>query len=152
MKDFTLYFHRASYLQYPLMLVAVGYCYKPLISGFETMWADYNYALIFMGLSISFSTLRDTTKTQNKMSKRVFENPVWAKRFLFYLLVLVIVFLCAGMYGLFASASEIIVAALQDYNRAINSLSYGLLSLGVGLIGLLKAAGEMAKFHFKGAG
>ena len=118
MKDFTLYFHRASYLQYPLMLVAVGYCYKPLISGFETMWADYNYALIFM----------------------VFENPVWAKRFLFYLLVLVIVFLCAGMYGLFASASEI-----------INSLSYGLLSLGVGLIGLLKAAGEMAKFHFKGA-
>ncbi|MBK7634368.1 MAG: hypothetical protein IPJ13_08820 [Saprospiraceae bacterium] len=141
MKDFTLYFHRASYLQYPLMLVAVGYCYKPLISGFETMWADYNYALIFMGLSISFSTLRDTTKTQNKMSKRVFENPVWAKRFLFYLLVLVIVFLCAGMYGLFASASEI-----------INSLSYGLLSLGVGLIGLLKAAGEMAKFHFKGAG
>ena len=141
MKDFTLYFHRASYLQYPLMLVAVGYCYKPLISGFETMWADYNYALIFMGLSISFSTLRDTTKTQNKMSKRVFENPVWAKRFLFYLLVLVIVFLCAGMYGLFASASKI-----------INSLSYGLLSLGVGLIGLLKAAGEMAKFHFKGAG
>ena len=141
MKDFTLYFHRASYLQYPLMLVAVGYCYKPLISGFETMWADYNYALIFMGLSISFSTLRDTTKTQNKMSKRVFENPVWAKRFLFYLLVLVIVFLCAGMYGLFASVSEI-----------INSLSYGLLSLGEGLIGLLKAAGEMAKFHFKGAG
>lgn len=141
MKDFTLYFHRASYLQYPLMLVAVGYCYKPLISGFETMWADYNYALIFMGLSISFSTLRDTTKTQNKMSKRVFENPVWAKRFLFYLLVLFIVFLCAGMDGLFASGSEI-----------INSLSYGLLSLGVGLIGLLKAAGEMAKFHFKGAG
>ena len=141
MKDFTLYFHRASYLQYPLMLVAVGYCYKPLISGFETMWADYNYALIFMGLSISFSTLQDNTKTQNKMSKRVFENPVWAKRFLFYLLVLFIVFLCAGMYGLFASGSEI-----------INSLSYGLLSLGVGLIGLLKAAGEMAKFHFKGAG
>jgi hypothetical protein len=138
MRDFTIYFHRASYLQYPLMLLAVGYCYKPLISGFETMWADYNYALIFMGLSLSFSTLQDTTKTQNKMSKRVFENAVWAKRFLFYLLVLVIVFLATGLYGLFATESEI-----------INSLSYGLLSVGVGLIGLLKAAGEMAHYHSK---
>lgn len=137
-RDFTNYFHRASYLQYPLMLLAVGYCYKPLIGGFDTMWDDYNYGLIFMGLAFSFSTLQDTTKTQNRISRKVFENPVWAGRFLLYILVMVIFFLSSGIYGLFASKVEI-----------ISSLSYGLISLGVGMIGVLKAAGEMAQYHSK---
>lgn len=137
-KDFTDYFHKASYIQYPLMILAVGYFYKPIFAGFDSMWIDYNYGLIFMGLGLSFATLQDTTKTQNKFSKRIYENPVWAGRFLLYILTLVVLFLVCGIYGLFAADTEI-----------ISSLSYGLLSLGVGLIGVLKAAGEMAHYHSK---
>ena len=51
-------------------------------------------------------------------------------------MVLVIVFIVGGLYALFASETEI-----------INSLSYGLLSLGVGMLGVLKSAGEMAQYH-----
>ncbi len=138
MRDFTNYFHKASYIQYPLLILALGYFYKPFFTGFELMWDDYNYRLIFMGLGMSFATLQDTTKTQNKFSKRIYENPVWAGRFLIYILILVIVFLSSGVYGLFTVKEEI-----------LSSLSYGLISLGVGMIGVLKSAGEMAHYHSK---
>jgi hypothetical protein len=136
MNDYKEYFQKASYLQYPLMLSAVGYFYKPFFTGFDSMWNDYNYGLIFMGLGFSFATLQDTTKTQNEFSKKIYKNPVWSRRFLIYIMVLVIVFIVGGLYALFASETEI-----------INSLSYGLLSVGVGLLGVLKSAGEMAQYH-----
>jgi hypothetical protein len=65
MKDTRKLFHYISYLQYPLMLVGLFFCYKPFISDINSLWVEFNRAMVFMGLGISMSTLQDTAKTQN---------------------------------------------------------------------------------------
>jgi hypothetical protein len=126
MKDPKKLFHYSSYLQYPLMLVGLYFVYKPFVYGYDSIWVDYNKALIFLGLGISFSTLQDTQKTQNKLSKRVWENPKRATVFLLYIVLLILSTVLFGMYCL------------------LNELSFGVIALGIGLIGVLKSAIEMA--------
>ncbi len=138
MKKATQLFHYISYLQYPLMLIGIYYCYKPLITEGASIWADYNKALVFIGLSISFATLQDTTKTQNKISKKVWENPKYARPFLIYIALLILFVISFGMYGLFASS-----------NPKVQELSFGTIVFGIGMIGLLKSAMEMAENHQK---
>ncbi len=136
-KDF---FHKISYLQYPIMAVALFFCYRPLFSGLENIWADLNKGLVFLGLGVSFSTLQDTTKTQNKISKRVFENPRYSRIFLIILSFQIIVFIGMGLVGMF----------LTDI-QALQELSLGFLMFSIGMLGLLKAAVEMAENHGKNA-
>ncbi len=138
MHNATKLFHLVSYLQYPLMAIGLYYCYKPLMFGKESLFTDYNKALTFIGLAISFATLQDTTKTQNKISKRVWENPKYARIFLIYICLLILFIFGFGMYGLFVSK-----------NPNIQELSFGTIIFGIGLIGLLKSAVEMAEHHRK---
>lgn len=136
-KDF---FHKISYLQYPIMAVALFFCYRPLFSGLENIWADLNKGLVFLGLGVSFSTLQDTTKTQNKISKRVWENPRYSRIFLIVLSFQIIIFIGMGLVGMF----------LTDI-QALQELSLGFLMFSIGMLGLLKAAVEMAENHGKNA-
>jgi len=132
------FFHYVSYLQYPLMLLAMFFSVKPIIFGFDTIWADYNKLLVFMGLGISFSTFQDTQKTQNKLSKRVWENSRWGKIALLVMSLTTFWVLAFGMFGYFASENDI-----------IRELAFGVIVLGIGLIGMLKAAIEMFENHRK---
>jgi len=136
MKDAKKLFHYISYLQYPLLLVAVFYCYRPFFDTLETLWADLNKGFVFLGLGISFSTLQDTTKTQNKISKRIFENPTYARRFIIVIVIQIIFFISLGMTGL-----------LFSDNTPMQELSFGMIVLAIGIIGMLKAAIEMAEHH-----
>ena len=129
-------FHKISYAQYPLMFIAVIYALKPYISGFESFFENYNYTLIFMGLAISFSTLQDTTKTQNKLSRKTWENPRKGKRVLVLMGCMALFFLLAGLYGMYVSKID-----------GLQQVSLGLLVLGIGLIGMLKSATEMFENH-----
>lgn len=131
-------FHQLSYLQYPLMFAGLIYCYKPFFNNFVKLWSDFNIGLVFLGFGISFSTLQDTTKTQNKLSKRIFENEKYAKRFLVVIFSQVLFFSGLGVAGLF----------LPD-ESPLKSLSFGIISIGIGTIGILKSAGEMAEHHRK---
>lgn len=131
-----LLFHKISYVQYPLMLIAVFFMFKPYFTGFGLIWENYNNALIFMGLAISFSTLQDTQKTQNKISKNVWENPRKGKIALVILSLTTLFFLLVGMYGVFIS-----------YNEILKEVSYGMFVLGIGLIGMLKGAMEIFENH-----
>jgi len=129
-------FQYLSYLQYPLMLLALYFFYKPIFFGKETMWADMNNGLVLMGLAISFSTLQDHTKTQNKLSQRVYENPKYARYFIIYLFVLTLGILGFGIYGYFFATNE-----------NIKELSFGAIVFGIGMIGFVKVALEMAAYH-----
>ncbi len=129
-------FQKISYLQYPFMLIALYYTFKPYFVGFDTIWENYNYTLIFMGLGISLSTLQDTTKTQNEVSRKVWEDPKKGK-----IAIVVITFLAAflifiGFYGVYLSSSEI-----------LEQLAFGTIVLGIGVVGLLKSAVEMFENH-----
>ena len=80
--NFKTFFHYISYIQYPLMLIATYFVLSPYINEIEQLkknpdllFKNLNLTLIFMGLGISFSSLQDTSKTQNKFSKKIWENP-----------------------------------------------------------------------------
>ncbi|MEO9020691.1 MAG: hypothetical protein ABI237_13730 [Ginsengibacter sp.] len=129
-------FQIISYIQYPMMLIAMFYVLKPYFLGFDTIWENYNYTLIFMGLAFSFSTLQDTTKTQNKFSKKIWENPEKGKTALVIFGLMALCFLLLGFFGIYISKSEI-----------LQQVSFGMIVLGIGLIGVLKSAIEMFENH-----
>lgn len=136
MFEFKKYFQAISYLQYPFMVLALFYAYKPFFNGLENILEDFNYALIWMGLGISFSTLQDTTKTQNKLSLKVWQNPKYAKVFIYSLTSFTLFLFIFGIFGIFISSSEV-----------LKEIAFGLVVLAIGLLGMLKAAIEMAENH-----
>jgi hypothetical protein len=138
MKNTTLFFHKLSYLQYPFMLMGLYFCYHPLFAVLNLIWVDFNKALIFFGLGVSLSSLQDTSKTQNKFSRKIFENPKRSRIFLFVLFGQIMLFMILGLCWLFIAET-----------KALNELSFGVISLAIGLIGLLKSAIEMAEKHQK---
>lgn len=132
----TQWFQVVSYLQYPLMLVALGYILVPYFKGFDHFWSSVNQALIFAGLGISFSTLQDTTKTQNEMSRKIWQDPKKAKRMLLVMSLTALVLLGTGLYGFMIARDGI-----------VKEVAFGTLMLGISYIGLLKAAIEMHEHH-----
>ncbi|MCF6279228.1 MAG: hypothetical protein L3J14_02660 [Flavobacteriaceae bacterium] len=143
--DFKKKFQAISYLQYPLMLLALFFSFKPYFNGIEYMASnlkevakDYNYVLIFIGLGIAFSTLQDTTKTQNKFSKKIWENPKKGKIAIILITCMTFFTLIIGVFGYFISNNEI-----------IKELSFGTIVMGIGLIGFLKTALEVFENHRK---
>lgn len=141
MQKSTYLFHKISYLQYPLLAVAGYYVIQPYINGFgdlDQLLKDYQNVLVYMGLAISFSTLQDTSKTQNNFSKKVWENPKWAKRFIIYLTILMLTCLVLGVVGMYAAADS-----------ALEELAFGLIVFGIGMLGMLKTGIEMFAKHRK---
>lgn len=89
-----------------------------------------------MGLGISFSTLQDTTTTQNEFSKRIWEHPVKGRRFIMVSAIATFTFIILGIIGLFSPLESI-----------IKQISIGLIAMGIGLIGMLKTMIEMFENH-----
>jgi hypothetical protein len=118
------------------MLLGLFYVSRPYFSGFENIWQDYNKALVFLGLGISFSTLQDTTKTQNKFSQRIWENARYTRIALICITILALYFIVVGLFCLFQSSF-----------KALSELSFGIIAVGIGMVGLLKSAIEMAEHH-----
>jgi hypothetical protein len=144
MKDPKRLFTIASYLQYPFMLLGLFFCYKPIIEDFRGVIAhidvyivEFNRALVFLGVGISFSTLQDTTKVQNRLSQWVYDSPRRTTIFLGMFIVQAVLSITLGLMGQFGS------------NKFLQELSFGFISLGVGILGMLKAAIEMADYQRK---
>ncbi|WP_337842021.1 hypothetical protein [Rheinheimera sp.] len=141
--NFKLAFHYLSYLQYPLMLSALYCAFSPYLAGFSTLKANpslifesLNTALIFMGLGLSFSSLQDTSKMQNKFSQNIWQNPAKGKLAIGLMCGMILLFLLMGLAGYFFSSQGI----LKD-------LSVGTIVLALGMFGFLKAALEIFEQH-----
>lgn len=131
-------FQYISYVQYPLMVVTCYFMFRPLLNDMKDFWSEYNKALIFLGLAVGFSSLQDTQKTQNKISKVIFESPKYSMYFIYLVFFQTLGFILFGLFGYFISKSE-----------AIQEVSMGAFTFGMGLIGLLKSVIEMADNHRK---
>lgn len=129
-------FHKISYAQYPLMLIALVYALMPYFQGFSVFWTCINQALIFAGLGISFSTLQDTSKTQNEVSRKIWESPKKGRRALLFIAISALLMLVSGLYGFLLAKDGI-----------VKEVAFGMLMLGIGYIGLLKSAIEMFENH-----
>lgn len=102
----------------------------------DSLLSNANITLMLMGVGVSFSSLQDTSKTQNKLSLRIYQNPRKSKLFLILVIVLIFIFLIAGLIGFFSSSES-----------AISELSIGSIVLAIGMMGMLKAVVEMAEHH-----
>jgi hypothetical protein len=128
-----------SYLQYPSMLLGLYFCLQPLITNnLDLIWGEYNKALVFLGVGLSFSTLQDTEKVQNTFSKKIYQDPLRAKMFLLLIAIQIVFFIGFGVFGLFFST----ISAIKD-------VSLGSITIGIGMMGILKGASEMAAYQQK---
>jgi hypothetical protein len=125
-------FHLISYLQYPAMITGLFYALKPFFDGGNVDLENLNNGLVFVGLGISLSTLEDITKTQNNLFKLIRKNPRTGKTIIILMSVITFLILVLGIFGIFFSGNDM-----------LNELYFGLILLGVGLIGFLKSAIEI---------
>ena len=136
-------FQIISYLQYPLMLMALFFAIKPYLNGLEymvdhpeEMLNSFKNVLIFTGIGISFSTLQDTSKTQNNFSKKILTDPKKGKLAIILMSVLTFSTITLGVVFYFFST-----------NTKLEELSIGLIILGIGLIVFLKTGIELFENH-----
>jgi len=129
-------FQWLSYLQYPALLVAFGYAARPLFNGMDGMLDAYNSALLYAGVGVGMSSLQDPRKTQNTMSRKVWEDPRKGGVMLWVLAIQALLPIVLGLLG----------AALAR-STALAQLALGLVAFGLGMIGLLKTAIEMREHH-----
>ena len=136
-------FQGLSYLQYPALIVALGYIFKSGLAvasiktaGWLPIYDDWNYALLYAGVGVGMSSLQDPRKTQNTMSRKVWEDPRKGGVMLWVLAVQALLPIVLGLLG----------AALAS-STALAQLALGLVAFGLGMIGLLKTAIEMREHH-----
>jgi len=135
-----LFFHYLSYLQYPLLIGVLYFTYKLNSSerNLNVRLEMTNNMLVFMGLAISFASLQDTKKVSFKLEKKIWENPKTGKLFIRFLMTSTILLLIFGIFGYFISENE-----------NIKVVSFGIIILGVGLLGMLKTGMEIFENHRK---
>jgi hypothetical protein len=136
-------FQGLSYLQYPAMLVALGYVVRSGWSvasiragGWSPVFDDWNYALLYAGIGIGLSSLQDPTKTQNEVSRRMWQDPRKGRWMLVLLAAYALGAMVVGLLGAYMAGSTV-----------VNQLSLGLVAFGLGMVGLLKTAIEMREHH-----
>lgn len=133
-------FHYVSFLQYPFLIAALYYSYKPIIIGIDSfekaeLIANYNLVLLFFGIAFSFTSLADITK-RTKLGDKIFGKPKNAKRWLIYVCALILITFALAIYTLFFPADEM-----------LKELSIGLFVFGIGIVGLLRMNLEIIKTY-----
>ena len=100
------------------------------------VYDDWNYALLYAGVGIGLSSLQDPTRTQNQISRKVWQDPRKGRWMLMLLAAYALGAMAFGLIGAYLSRDTI-----------VNQLSLGLVSFGLGMVGLLKTAIEMREHH-----
>ncbi len=129
-------FQALSYLQYPAMLAGLAIAARPLFNGMDGMLEAYNSALLYLGVGVGLSSLQDPGKTQNEMSRRVWEDPRKGYLMLWVLALSALLPIVLGLLGTALASST-----------ALSQLSWGFVAYGLGMLGLLKTAIEMRERH-----
>lgn len=137
------FFQALSYLQYPALAVALVYAVlaglalgKAAQAGMAPVFDLMNYVLLYAGVGIGLSSLQDPTKTQNEMSRKVWQDPRKGRWMLALLAFYALGAMAVGLLG-----------AYRAQTTVMNQLSLGLVALGLGMVGLLKTAIEMREHH-----
>ena len=125
------------------MLVALYFCVRMGIAAAgvaESGWSDVyeaaNMVLLHGGIGIGLSSLQDPTRTQNTVSRRIWEDPRKGRWMLGLLAAYAFGAMTLGLAGAYVSGDPV-----------LSQLSLGLLAFGLGMVGLLRTAMEMREHH-----
>jgi len=136
-------FQWISYLQYPALLVALGYAVVAGIAagsvartGWTQAFEGWNHMLLYAGIGIGLSSLQDPARTQNALSLRIWRDPRKGRWMLVLIAFYALGAMVLGLLGAHAAAGTL-----------VNQLAFGLLAFGLGMVGLLKTAIEMREHH-----
>ena len=136
-------FQWLSYLQYPALLVALYFAVRTGFalgsagrSGWDGVYEAANMLLLHAGIGIGLASLQDPTRTQNTMSRRVWEDPRKGRWMLGLIAVYALGAMTLGLAGAYVAGDP-----------ALGQLSLGLLAFGLGMVGLLRTAMEMREHH-----
>ncbi len=136
-------FQWLSYLQYPLLVVTAFHVIQAALASASIRTAGWtptldaaNLALLYGGVAIGLSSLQDPTRTQNELSRRIWQDPVKGRVMLWVLAMEAFVPITVGLVG----------ASLAT-DAVLGQLALGLVAFGLGMIGLLKTAIEMREHH-----
>lgn len=131
-------FHLLSYAQYLFLAIAFYYCIVFVwnIVRHEPHWSSLNSLLVYTGVAISFSTLQDTSKTQNAFSLRVWQSPTKGRAFLGVMGATTAFFLVAGILG-----------SMLAPDALLREIAVGCVVMSIGMMGQVKAASEMFEHH-----
>jgi hypothetical protein len=125
MKSFL---HYLSFIQIPLYILTVYWFVHPLLVGGKDFLGDINYALLSLGIALSFSSLSDPSRNQ-ALAKKAFKASriKWLIRILLLLIIL-----------LFSMAIFLSISA-----HALSDISTSLFVLGIGSMANLKQLAEI---------
>ena len=136
-------FQWLSYLQYPLLAVALVYMCRVMqaawsikATGLVPVFEEANHVLLYAGVAIGLSSLQDPRKTQNRLSLRIWQDPTKGRLMLWVLALEAFVPITIGLVG-----------ATLASDTVVSELALGLVAFGLGMIGLLKTAIEMREHH-----
>jgi len=89
-------FHYISFIKYPLLLIALYFCYKPVLLDQIDFLENFNIGLIFLGLAIGLDSLKDYEKL-NWLDRKVLHKPKIAKYYFIYLGLIIFGFIFLGL-------------------------------------------------------
>ena len=90
--------------------------------GLALVYDDWNYVLLYAGIGIGLSSLQDPTKTQNEISRRVWQDPRKGRWMLILLAAYALGAMGVGLVGAYLAADSV-----------VNQLSLGLVAFGLGM-------------------
>jgi hypothetical protein len=125
------------------MLIALFFGFYPYFIGSEAIhdrhiiFENINLMLIFVGLAISFASLQDPAKVQNRLESYIYHHPKRGKAAIIIIILAIFYFLGLGLYGYFLKEASL-----------VKELSVGLIILSLGMFGFLKIRIEIFENHF----
>ncbi|SDM57982.1 hypothetical protein SAMN05421823_11633 [Catalinimonas alkaloidigena] len=129
-----LFFRYISYANLPFMLGGLFYVYRPLLFEGYNLLEDISFAFILMGFGLSLVSLRDLDRV-DKISRWVMERERVFQVYIYTLLAVCCFGLVMGSYAL-------VKASTADGRL----LGVGLLSIALGMLGLIKSLIDQADY------
>ncbi len=130
-------FHYLSFIKYPLLLIALYFCYRPIVLDKIDFLEDLNNGLIFLGLGIGLDSLKDYEKL-NWLDRKVLHKPKIATYYFIIMGLIIFGFIFLGIKG---------YVSVDD--SKLKELSIGLIVTGIGTIGFLKSGIEATKSYIE---
>lgn len=127
------YFNIISYFGIPFYLFGIYFLILFFLDHHN--WELLNNFLILLGIGLTFSSLKDSTRKVSFITRQIFGNEILGILLVFFISALIVYMILFGLSVLFFS---------ETYRS--ESIGVGMIVLGIGMIGYLKYIVERMRY------